>query len=329
MEYIQLSLFGKTYPEPSAATEAKTSESSSKNSSKSSNREPRYHRLIKGNGPTPTFTWETDGALLTEFSTRNIGESPKDAVASTLSSILEANAPTKYSLSAKACEGILRRAERRGKELPEMLEIALKQQIATASTEPTRQDATAQGGEAVAYAMQGFGDYKESGVASGLKARDHKDATDLVVEENPIAVDRAAFNQGQNAQYAPQFLTDGTAPTLVARGSSAVAHKTEIRYIVRRLTPTECARLQGFPDKWGHINPKEDFTDEEYSFWLEVRNTHAAINGKTTKKYTKQQMLTWYNKLHTDSAEYKMWGNGIALPTALYVMQGIAEALKK
>ena len=39
-------------------------------------------------------------------------------------------------------------------------------------------------------------------------------------------------------------------------------------------------------------------------------------------------MLSWYNKLHTDSAEYKMWGNGIALPCALYVMQGIAEVMK-
>ena len=39
-------------------------------------------------------------------------------------------------------------------------------------------------------------------------------------------------------------------------------------------------------------------------------------------------MLTWYNKLHTDGAEYKMWGNGIALPTVLYVMQGIADALE-
>jgi len=100
-----------------------------------------------------------------------------------------------------------------------------------------------------------------------------------------------------------------------------------VRYIVRRLTPTECARLQGFPDKWGHIDQKIDFTDEEYAFWLEVRNTHAAINDKATKEYTKEQMLTWYNKLHTDSSEYKMWGNGIALPCALYVMQGIAEAL--
>lgn len=99
----------------------------------------------------------------------------------------------------------------------------------------------------------------------------------------------------------------------------------EREYIVRRLTPTECARLQGFPDTWGVPDHKDDFTDEEYHFWLEVRNTHAAINGRQTKEYTKEQMLKWYNKLHTDSAEYKMWGNGLALPTALYVMEGIAE----
>ena len=96
-------------------------------------------------------------------------------------------------------------------------------------------------------------------------------------------------------------------------------------YLVRRLTPTECARLQGFPDLWGHLNKKENFTDEEYKFWLEVRNAYARINNKAVKDYTKAQILTWYNKLHTDSAEYKMWGNGIALPNALYVMQGIAE----
>lgn len=96
-------------------------------------------------------------------------------------------------------------------------------------------------------------------------------------------------------------------------------------YIVRRLTSTECARLQGFPDKWGHPDKKEDFTEEEYKFWLNVRNTYAKINGKPEKEYTKAQMLTWYSKLHTDSAEYKMWGNGIALLNALYVMQGIVS----
>ena len=108
---------------------------------------------------------------------------------------------------------------------------------------------------------------------------------------------------------------------------NAVIESRPNRYIVRRLTPTECARLQGFPDKWGHPDHKDTFTKEEYEFWLDVRNTHAAINGKATKNYTKDQMLNWYNKLHTDAAEYKMWGNGIALPNALYVMQGIKEAI--
>lgn len=121
----------------------------------------------------------------------------------------------------------------------------------------------------------------------------------------------------------------GVYPTLQAKpngGYSLNFHgAVRVRYIVRRLTPTECARLQGFPDKWGHPDKKETLTDDEYRFWLEVRNTHAAINGKAVKEYTNAQMLTWYNKLHSDSAEYKMWGNGIALPNALYVMQGIAE----
>ena len=101
------------------------------------------------------------------------------------------------------------------------------------------------------------------------------------------------------------------------------------RYIVRRLTPTECARLQGFADKWGHPDPKEVLTPEEYRFWHKVRNTHEVVNGKPAKGYNEKQMLAWYNKLHTDSAEYKMWGNGIALPCALYVMQGIVEAAVK
>ena len=148
----------------------------------------------------------------------------------------------------------------------------------------------------IAYAVQGYGDYKESGYGSTIKARDGTDTTDMIV--NCTAVDCHDTNDCNRN-----------------------------RYIVRRLTPTECARLQGFPDKWGHPDRKDDFTDDECQFWMGVRNTHAAINGKAERQYTKEQMLAWYNKLHTDSAEYRMWGNGIALPTALYVMQGIAEEL--
>ena len=76
-----------------------------------------------------TVTWETDGALRTELLTLNTGECPNAAAESTLSRILEDNVPEKYYLSARACEGILRRAERRGKELPPMLKEALKQMI--------------------------------------------------------------------------------------------------------------------------------------------------------------------------------------------------------
>jgi hypothetical protein len=73
---------------------------------------------------------ETDGALLTEFSMLNTGPAPLNADdVYTLSQILEVNVPEKYYLSAKACEGILRRAERRGKELPPMLKEALEQMI--------------------------------------------------------------------------------------------------------------------------------------------------------------------------------------------------------
>lgn len=97
-------------------------------------------------------------------------------------------------------------------------------------------------------------------------------------------------------------------------------------YIVRRLTPTECARLQGFPDRWGDVPAEDSLDDMEDLFWSEVRQTYDAINGRPVKDYTTKQILSWYNKLHTDSAEYKMWGNGIALPCALYVMEGIAHA---
>ena len=150
--------------------------------------------------------------------------------------------------------------------------------------------------------------------------------TPFVVEKKTdcIVFDKETYNSGKKSTAVPYIAEAGPAPTLRTDGHPPGVC---VRYVVRRLTPTECARLQGFADNWGHIEKKDYLTPEEYAFWLEVRNTHAAINGKAVKEYTEKQMLTWYNKLHTDSAEYKMWGNGIALPTALYCMQGIVDAL--
>lgn len=172
----------------------------------------------------------------------------------------------------------------------------------------------------VAFALQQIGDYKQSDVSSCLKSRDYKDAADLVVD--CAGVDCRNMNEYMELYPTMQEKTNG-GQSLNFTGA------VRFGYIVRRLTPTEGARLQGFADNWGHPDRKDDLSDDEYIFWLDVRNTYAAINGKVVREYTKQQMLTWYDKLHTDSTEYKMWGNGIALPCALYVMQGIVDAEKR
>ena len=82
-------------------------------------------------GGDTTMKWEDDGALRGEFSMRNTGESPNVAVESRLSQILEATPHGKYCLTGKACQGILRRAERRGKALPPVLKAVLVEQAKT------------------------------------------------------------------------------------------------------------------------------------------------------------------------------------------------------
>lgn len=176
------------------------------------------------------------------------------------------------------------------------------------------------------YCHQGNGiDRADTAGCNGKGVCEDKCYTLNTIDRHAVCFPQQAYNK---------FIQEDIGATLKASGGTygggsenLVAEQSfsPIRYIVRRLTPTECARLQGFPDKWGHPDKKEDFTEEEYKFWLNVRNTYAKINGKPEKEYTKAQMLTWYSKLHTDSAEYKMWGNGIALLNALYVMQGIVS----
>ena len=177
-------------------------------------------------------------------------------------------------------------------------------------------------------------------VAYGIDQGASRDVGDLFLEEQSKTLTNGScpgHHNGVVVAYGADVgffnSLENQSPTLLARGYKdphLISYSgNDVNYIVRRLTPTECARLQGFADWHGHLAQKPDLTDEEYSFWMEVRNTHAAINGKAVKDYTREQMLTWYNKLWTDAAEYKMWGNGIALPPALYCMQGIVDAMNK
>ena len=97
----------------------------------------------------------------------------------------------------------------------------------------------------------------------------------------------------------------------------------EPEYIVRRLTPTECARLQGFPDWWCGGLGTEEPTEDDLAFWREVFETHRKIAGTSTKPKTDKQITKWLKDPHSDSAEYKMWGNGVALPNVYFVLSGI------
>ena len=119
---------GKMYQEPYLQTKEKTSDASLKRQQKSSKRMPLYLDLRRGGGHTQDASWEMGGPLLGEYTMLSFGEFPKEENASLLSQILEEQAHQKYSLSAKACQGILNRASRRGKELPEILRKALESQ---------------------------------------------------------------------------------------------------------------------------------------------------------------------------------------------------------
>ena len=114
-------------------------------------------------------------------------------------------------------------------------------------------------------------------------------------------------------------------PTLMARDykDPPVVNETEPEYIVRRLTPTECARLQGFPDWWCARLETDEPTEEEIEFWTEVFEIHRSVMGTSSKPKSRNQIVKWLKNPHSDSAEYKMWGNGVALPNVYFVLSGI------
>ena len=138
----QVSLFdpdiwsGKTSPEHSVVTAVRTLPQSSKKRSVSQSRKLPLFACLKKDGlhqDASGMSWVA-GQLPGEFSMHSFGESPRDGVESHLSQILEDYPLPKYSLSAKACQGILNRANKGGRKLPEMLEKALVEQSAATYT---------------------------------------------------------------------------------------------------------------------------------------------------------------------------------------------------
>lgn len=181
------------------------------------------------------------------------------------------------------------------------------------------------------------------------------------VETHAISygIGRPAMNQGYNARFSFQVEEEKT-PTIVASGAGGIAHPKystsknshhtvakkekantlvasdykdppvvndstpEIEYIVRRLTPQECALLQGMPTWWCDDIGIENPTEEQINWWQNVFETYNKAVGKTCKPKSRKQIEKWLKNPYSDSAAYKMWGNGIASSNALFVLAGIA-----
>ena len=324
MECIQLSLFGRMYPELSAPTVERTSELCWKSLPAWHNQTLQFLNLGGGGGGagnTQEQSPETDGAWLGDSLTLNIGESPSVANESLLSQILEVDVPLKYFLSARACRGILTRALRRGKALPDLLKTALLDMIewweseATASAETptlsTLQDQTLF--QPVVFDARGNGD----GITVPTITGDHEsrvtDYTAIAVDlyNGAVTGDKAApitcrsIGSHSGPQVAEQrtfseqaydsFKQSGSGGTLkgsggaVGYGGESLVAEKMVRWIVRRLTPTECERLQGFPDGWTDIGE-----------WTDTK-------GRVHKP--------------ADTPRYKALGNSIALPQWFWIVQ--------
>ena len=114
------------------------------------------------------------------------------------------------------------------------------------------------------------------------------------------------------------------AHTLVASDYKDPPLINDGEYIVRRLTPQECALLQGFPPNWCIGLESPDPSEEEITKWSAVWNEWNSINGK--KPRSRNQVIKWLKAPYSDSAEYKLWGNGLFVGLAYFVLAGIKWA---
>ena len=208
---------------------------------------------------------------------------------------------------------------------------------------------------AVAYDCR---NHKMNEVSATLQAKNNGGQSLNYINPVVYALDRTAYNQGQNAQFDISISDDDTAQTVLAKGPGAVASfypqmKAESQcfreddtsntlvngtnpgyqngileppYTVRRLTPLECCRLQGFPDWWCAELHTDEPADTDIEWWAGIFETHRKIMGTSKKPKTRNQIIKWLENPYSDSAEYKMWGNGVALPCVAFVLGGITWA---
>lgn len=214
-------------------------------------------------------------------------------------------------------------------------------------------------GEAIAYGLDSYNQTMSSEVMNPLRSANGGDTKPMCMVSNvdnqggimvcqaePVALDRAAYNSGRNAQYGMSVDESGVAFSMTAKGPGAVAtyqattgplmantHPGSYSgqdaytdmfasngYTVRRLTPLEAERLQGFPDGWTNI-PEFKPHSALIDFFTQVFGEHSRITASAIK--TRKAILKWMKSPVSDSARYKTLGNSIALPPWRWICQRI------
>lgn len=310
---------------------------------------PEFCHRTKGEPLAPSSgSWKTAGMLSRgECWTLSSSEYPRGAAVCFLSDILCPDAPQEYFLSPTACEGIIRRAERRGRSLPPVLKTALQEAIRSSCAIPDR---LAQGG--------GSGPLIQDDLSATLATSqdqvlfqsnvlpiDTTQVTDPRNGSNPQWGDPChtmsaqghtpavciGFSAGQSATAGSVAAQDEVAPTLRAAESGtnqvpSVAYAISGNiigrsapivaangYIVRRLMPVECERLQGFPDGWTDIYGGEtreridwgkcpDEFDDPEGYVASIKNPPTVVETGTP-----------------DAPRYKACGNSMAVPVINHI----------
>ena len=175
-------------------------------------------------------------------------------------------------------------------------------------------------GGQVVVCMEGNGtrpSHRGSGISKNVCPTLNTVENHMVMVKNDFAY---TMTTGSYAQICKE-----KSPTLQARDYKAPPLVTQNQYIVRRLTPQECAMLQGFPFDWCFGLETFDPTEDDIAFWSKVFESHRKAVGKSAKPKSRSQIIKWLKNPHTDSAEYRLWGNGVALPCVVFVLGGIAH----
>lgn len=200
----------------------------------------------------------------------------------------------------------------------------------TATTLTTDHDRTIIAHKAEAVAIQGNVIDRDAGM-NGLGIGEDVSFTLNTIDRHGVAYTFGKTSRPHFKDDAPVYRQLETANTLntfdtgESRANEIAVQGEPPQYIVRRLMPMECGRLQGFPDGWADIEQlTAEMPEETAVFWRGVYLTDCQIKGKKPQKSILEKpdkLAAWHNGLHTDSAEYKMWGNGMALPNALFFVQ--------